>query len=341
MQVEWEPVNIQKVRALRSIQGRLRFSSMRFSLQAYSQKLRLLGFTFVAVWLLTSGASVVGQPLQPGERLTYTVSYQGILTGWTQSDIAKAILEIDPQAYRINGESLLSAHLFVSTEQYKMAEQIYPLRYSFRSWFEPTGRYSLLIDETNKEQETTQQLVWFDRDKQLVRRYKRSDDQKHASEVLPEFLQVQYATEGGEPSGFRSRGSTSLQYGMLDHLSLLYRLRLMALQPGKVVDLPASDGKDLIGYRVEMLGEERLHRADESRMTMKMKFQPRYRDEDDLSAIYVWYTLDEGHIPIRFYSGRTFGNIEVNLDGGQPGLRWEGERAPEPPPTSNILDDDW
>lgn len=294
---------------------------------------------FVALLIVTSSAT--GQGLQPGERLEYTISYHGILSAWSQKDIAKAILEIDPQVHQINGESLLSARLFITTEAYKKAEQIYPLRYTFRSWFEPSGRYSLLIDETKEGAENTQQLLWFDQDKQTVRRYKRSDKRIAETEVLPEFLHAQYAKKKGEPSGFRSKGNSTLQQGMLDHLSLLYRLRLMALQPGKVVILPASDGKDLIGYRVEMLGEERLQRASESRMTMKMKFQPQDRYEGNLGAIYVWYTLDEGHIPIRFYSGRTFGSIEITLDGTHPGVRWQGERAAEPAKKFNILDADW
>ena len=291
--------------------------------------------------LLFIALPVISQPLQPGERLEYTVSYQGILSGWSQSDIAKAVLEINPQECHINGETLLLAQLYVTTEEYQTAERIYPLRYTFRSWFEPAGRYALLIDEVKGEQGAAQQLLWFDRDKQAVRRYKRSDDRMSQTEVLPPFLRAQYMDENGKPSGFRSKGSSTLQQGMLDHLSLLYRLRLMALQPGKVVNLPASDGKDLIGYRVEMLGEERLQRSGESRMTMKMKFEPQDRYDGSLAAIYVWYTLDEGHIPVRFYSGRTFGNIEITLNGEQPGERWQGERSPEPPKKFNILDADW
>ncbi len=293
---------------------------------------------FLVLCLLGVTSSLLSKSFQLGERLNYTISYSGILSAWQPLNIASAVLEIDPQLQNLNGETVVSAHLLVTTEAYAMAEQFYPIRYTFKSWFEPTARYVVMDDEMRSEKGFKQTVLWFDQDDKEVQRFKRSDDRMAQNEVLPPFLHRQYKAEESVPSGFRKKGGVELTLGMMDHLTLLYRMRLQALKSGKVVELPASDGKDMIGYRVEVLGEERLSRATESRMTMKVKFVPQDRDEGDLDAIYVWYALDKARTPVRFYSGRGFGNIEITLDGKNPGLRWQGEREVQPTKKFNILD---
>ncbi len=293
---------------------------------------------FLALCLLSVASSALPKSFQLGERLNYTVSYRGILSAWQPLNIASAVLEIAPQLQNINGETVLSARLLVTTEAYELAERFYPIRYTFKSWFEPTARYVVMDDEMRSEEGFEQTLLWFDQRGEVVQRFKRSDDRMAENEVLPPFLRRQYRTEERAVSGFRKKGGAELTRGMMDHLTLLYRMRLQVLKPRKVVELPASDGKDMIGYRIEMLGEERLSRAAESQMTMKVKFVPQDRDEGDLDAIYVWYALDNARTPVRFYSGRDFGNIEITLDGKSPGLRWQGEREIQPTQTFNILD---
>ncbi len=293
---------------------------------------------FLALCLLSVASGVMSKSFQLGERLSYTVSYSGILSAWQPVNIASAVLEIDPQLQNINGETVISAHLMVSTEAYAMAERFYPIRYTFKSWFEPTARYVVMDDEMRSEKGFNQTLLWFDQNDKEVQRFKRSDDRMAKNEVLPPFLRQQYKSKETAPSGFRKKGGVELTLGMMDHLTLLYRMRLQRLKIGKVVELPASDGKDMTGYRVEVLGEERLSRATESQMTMKVKFVPQDRDEGDLDAIYVWYALDKARTPVRFYSGRDFGNIEITLDGKHPGLRWQGEREIQPTKKFNILD---
>lgn len=293
---------------------------------------------FLALCLLGVTSSVMSKSFQLGERLDYTVSYSGILSAWRPLNIASAVLEIAPQLQNLNGETVVSAHLLVTTEAYELAERFYPIRYTFKSWFEPTARYVVMDDEMRSEKGFKQTLLWFDQDDKEVQRFKRSDDRMAKNEVLPPFLRQQYSTEEAAPSGFRKKGGAELTLGMMDHLTLLYRMRLQALKPSKVVELPASDGKDMVGYRVEVLGEERLSRAAESQTTIKVKFVPQDRDEGDLDAIYVWYALDEARTPVRFYSGRDFGNIEITLDGNNPGLRWQGEREVQPAKKFNILD---
>ena len=298
----------------------------------------LLSILVGAQSLVVEGAAA-GHPLHPGERLDYTVSYDGMLSGWRVIPIAKATLEIEPVEYLINGESALSARLTVSTEQFRAAERIYPIRYSFQSWFEPAGRYTLLVDETMVDGKLSQQLVWFDQEQKLVHRFKRHQDKPGAIEALPEFLRLQYASEAGKPSGFKAKSKISLQQGMLDHLSLLYRLRLLELEQGRQITLPASDGKDLVSYRIEVLESERLEREGQSLPALKMRFQPVYRDGEEMPYIYVWYSQDKRRVPLRFYSNRSFGSIDISLDGNQPGIPWRGREPVEPPKAFNVLDD--
>ena len=303
-------------------------------LRAHRQNLGLC----LALWLLASASCVTAQPLQLGERLEYTVSYQGILSAWQPLNIAKAVLEIDPQLQQINDERLLSAHLFVTTQRYNTAERFYPIRYTFRSWFEPAARYTRMVDELRREEGFSQSLLWFDRAEKVVQRYKRSNNRTSKTEVLPLFLRPRYVTEVADFSGFRKKNDVELKPDMLDHLSLLHRMRMVALEPGTVINLPASDGKDLVGYRVEVLAKERLSRGAEHRMTMKVKFEPQDRHEGGLDAIYVWYAMNRARTPIRVYSSRFFGNIAFSLDGKQPGEHWQGERPPQPPKKMDILE---
>lgn len=287
--------------------------------------------------LLSFPYLAVGQSFQLGEQLNYTVSYRGILSAWQSLDIAKAALETEPQLQQIDNTMVLSAHLVVTTKPYDAAEAFYPIRYSFRSWFKPASYTTLLVDELRREKGFNQSLLWFDRSENQVHRFKRSDDHLLKKEVLPLFLRQKYEMASGV-SGFREKSGSELKSGMLDHLSLLYRMRLVTLESGDVVNLPASDGKGLIGYQVEVIGEERLFQGSETQMTIKVKFVPQDRDEGSLDAIYVWYALDERRIPIRFYSSRFFGDIEICLDGEIAGEHWHVEGADELPKQFNALD---
>ncbi len=291
----------------------------------------------LALCLLALPLVAVGQSFQLGEQLNYTISYRGILSSWQPLAIAKGVLETEPHPEQIDNTTVLSARLIVTTKPYDRAESFYPIRYNFQSWFEPTSYGTLLVDEARHEKGFKQSLLWFDRSKNWVHRFKRSDDRLSKTEVLPLFLRQRYEMALGV-SGFRKKRGSELKPGMLDHLSLLYRMRLAPLKVGDVANFPVSDGKELASYRVEVMGEERLLQGSESQVAIKVKFEPQYLDEGSLGAIYVWYALDEGRTPIRFYSSRFFGDIEISLDGKTAGEHWREEEASEPPKHPSILD---
>jgi hypothetical protein len=299
---------------------------------------------FIAVLRLCLLLALLSPPLlvaagsfKLGEQLDYTVTYRGILSAWQPLDIAQAALVNEPQLQEIDGKTVFSAKLVVTTQAYDQAEQFYPIRYTFQSWFEPTAQYALLVDEMGREKGFKQTLLWFDQKKEHVHRFKRSDDKLFKKEILPPFLRLQYRLDNGL-SGFRKKSGNDLKSGTLDHLSTLYRMRLVELKSGDVLDLPASDGKDLMGYRVEVIGKEPLLQGSNDRMTTKVKFVPQDRDEGSLDAIYVWYALDESRTPMLFYSSRFFGDISISLNGQRVGDHWHEKPTPQPSRNFNILD---
>ena len=67
-----------------------------------------------------------------GESLDYTLRFRGIVTGFVELDIAKLSLSVGPAMEQIDGKPVYPTRMRLTTEPYKKAELIYPVRLDYR-----------------------------------------------------------------------------------------------------------------------------------------------------------------------------------------------------------------
>ncbi|MGD8931723.1 MAG: hypothetical protein PVI52_04075, partial [Chromatiales bacterium] len=128
-----------------------------------------------ALLLVLTGSSVLpAAGFQPGERLDYVFSYQGIFSGFIKLDIAQASFTVAPQPLSIGGRRVYRASLDVTTEPFAKAELIYPFRFRYHSWLEADRQTPLWVLEYKRGDEVEEELLRFDPDRGLGLRYQKN-----------------------------------------------------------------------------------------------------------------------------------------------------------------------
>ncbi|MGD8909837.1 MAG: hypothetical protein PVI92_10880, partial [Chromatiales bacterium] len=80
-----------------------------------------------------------------GESLDYTLRFRGLVTGFVELDIANLTLSVGPAMEEVADQSAYFTHMQLTTEPYKKAELIYPVRLDYRSWLDQQNLQSLLV----------------------------------------------------------------------------------------------------------------------------------------------------------------------------------------------------
>ena len=273
-----------------------------------------------ALFLMLIGMS----PLQatgpePGERLDYTFSYQGVLSGFIEIDIARATFGVGPAATVIDDRQTYLATMELSTEPFKKAELLYPIRFRYRSWLEPARQTPLLVQEYMKTDEISEELLWFDWKVGSGYHFEKTAEASGQATGLPTSILQQL---GISPADWQSTEESDRQplegQGVWDYLSLLYRLRFMELLPGAVVDLPLYNGKRIKTYRVEV-ERERLQKAGWDHDAFKLNlYEVRGGRRKGDSVTAIWISDNDQRRPLRFHVARSFGVFEGILETGRP-----------------------
>jgi len=248
-----------------------------------------------------------------GELLRYKVSYQGLLSLFLPVEIAEATLHLRPGVEVVDNERMRRASLAVTTESFPSMEAVYPLRFNYDSWFDSDLKYSVVLDVRKRTSKYRHELLWFNREQEVVRTYRKSESKGSGSHEIPGFLsQVNHLQQ---PDSFRERRVLKLDSGnVLDRLAMLYVLRNHLLTPGKSIDLAVSNGKDLLGYRIAVEAREQLVLDSKPISTLRLRFTPRFVNGGDRGyAVRVWMSDDERRLPVRFHSSKMGGSIELDL----------------------------
>ncbi len=279
---------------------------------------------FFGLYLFSFGLACGGEIQAAGaalpEQLTYKISYQGIFSGFIHLDIARADLRVAGETVKIAGRVAKVATLKVTTEPYRKAEVLFPVRYQYRSWYEPNGENALLVTESLQADEISNEMIWFDRDEGVGHRYEvkatASDGGKRPPlELLQKFADLQVWPAVLEESYQQGIGRDE----MFDHLSMMQRLRVLDLQPGQVLDLPVFTGKQLKNYRVVVTSEPIEGKAEESALLKLQIFSYDAAEDDVGQKTYIWLSADDQRVPLRFYAERAFGYLEAVLESGESG----------------------
>jgi hypothetical protein len=273
----------------------------------------------IAISLLIGVSMLPAAEFRSGERLDYTFSYKGVVSGFIKIDIAHASFSVTTEPVSIDGYSVYRASCEVSTEPFAQAELIYPFRYRFSSWFESSRQIPHLSLEYMRTNEIEEELLWFDRKQGLAFRYHKSQTPT-VQEARPPAFQLpgldldprQWSLAEG------AQRQPLSDTGVWGYLSLLYRLRFGDLPAGEWFDLPVYNGKGIKTYRVEVT-RERLRRDGWDLPAFKLNlYEVRNgRRKGDKNTL-IWISDDELRRPLLFQVVRLVGVFEGILETGRP-----------------------
>lgn len=239
--------------------------------------------------------------------LEYRVSYRGIFSAGTDMQIAD--LRLESRMLPDSG-GLSEAGVEVSSQAYPLVENLFPIRYRFRSWTtQDQGR--LLGFETYESTRKLRHRLYLRDDSGVgVQRY----DLKNG-EGRGEMAQL----ETGVAPVVAAKGER-----LLDRLGLLQRVRQQNLHKQAAYRFVVTNGRKRFIYDITVVAAQNLELGGVSLPAWKLRFDGRESGESDSPKpahrpVYVWLSQAPGHIPLRVDSRQAIGLFRVELK-GRPGL---------------------
>ncbi len=217
-------------------------------------------------------------PFNPGERLTYSISWSKMLSAGT------AAMEVKKEKAGDGGE----VFRFISTARtIGMVDSIYPVRDTVKSLFDPRTRESLSydLDQSHGKRKKKRRMV-FDHEAGTVAF---TENDKKEVIAIPEQTQ--------------------------DALSSLYYLRTKKdFIVGTPIVFNIHDGGKNWSVEVHVLGREKLKTSLGEFDTIKVKTYPKYEGVFmHKGEIFIWLTDDSRKIPVLMKSTITIGSIVSTL----------------------------
>jgi len=218
------------------------------------------------------------RPFNPGERLTYSISWSKLISAGT------AVMEVKKE----KADGVREVFRFISTARtIGMAESVYPVRDTVQSLFDLRTMESLSysLDQSHGKRKKQRELV-FDHE---------------AGEVS--------FTENGKKETIAITRQTQ------DALSSLYYLRTRRdLIVGTPIVFNIHDGGKNWSVEVHVLGRERLKTPIGEFNTIKVRTYPKYEGVFmHKGEIFIWLTDDDRKVPVLMKSTITIGSIVSTL----------------------------
>jgi len=281
--------------------------------------LRIQALLLSLLMPLTPGVPLMAAP-DLGERLDYTVSYRGLVTGFVELDIAKVTLSVGPRVEAVSERPAYLARMQVSTEPFKKAELLYPLRFDYRSWLDEQTLQSLMASKYLVTGETKREFFWYDPGQRQGYHYQTPDGKTAQPGKTPPERLLQVASLS-DPDWSQLQENLSIRLDrsdIVDYLGMLHRLRRIPSNPQEWYEYTVFSGKKLVTFRVQV-EKERLVRRGWDCDTLHLRLFEYDPDKDRLEeSIQLWLGDDDRRRLLRFYAEGTAGALEGILETGRP-----------------------
>jgi len=272
---------------------------------------------FLAILILT-GLYAVASPAKTEDasgRLSYTVSYRGLLSLGMQMDIAGVELYLNP-AEVDSKASDQPIEVNVSTSAYDLSEALIPTRFCYRSHLHGEELATREADWWSRiGSKATRGHLNFDRTNRRVLRLhaERRLEEGHDKEQAADQLSKRFRQSGSAIDSERNEAPYPSGVGPLDRIGMMLWLRQQRLAPGQVLQPAVSNGKQLVGYRLEVEEIEEIEWNGERRSSFRIRMEPRVNNDDDTDPTWLWLSRDEARLPLLLRSSRAFGSFEARL----------------------------
>ena len=224
-------------------------------------------------------AEEVPMPFQPGEKLTFDVTWGGIPVG-------KAVLEVYPQA-TINGKT---AHHFVLTAKtIGFVDVFFKVRNRIDAYADPDMNHSVFFKNELTGKHSKSVTIDFDWDNARIQRWDSTEDWE-ALDALP---------------------------GSFDPLSVFYFTRTQDLKEKADYERPVTDGKKNVIGRLKIVRRETIEVGGKEYDTYLMEPETRhiggvFKDSKN-PKIQLWITADKRRILVKARSEVVVGSFVGEL----------------------------
>ncbi len=219
-------------------------------------------------------------PLQPGEKLHYSVS-------WLAIKAADATLEILPRE-KLGGAE--ARHFAMTVRTTPLVDVIYPVFDRMDSWADAAMTRSLKYKEHKQTRRTKDIEVVFDWDSKTV----------------------QYSKKGKKPK------HSPLLAGAFDPLAIFYYFRTRELREDMVLTRPVSDGKKCVIGRARVKGRQKVTAGGREYDTFLVEPDLTgvggvFKKSPD-AKLQIWVTADQRRLPVVIKSKVVVGSFIAELD---------------------------
>ncbi len=273
----------------------------------------------LAILLLHGGGSMAAQEEQS---LTFIASYRGLFSAGLEVDIGRIELRLEA-----TGQQPPDILMLASTRDFDAAELIMPVRFCYRSRRDPDDQgvrqadwWSLVGNKAARGQ-----LLADRRQRRVTRLHSEVRLAAAAgagdSSVLPQQPAPQRADQDLDRRPFPAAGAP------LDRLGVIQQLRDHPPSVGASRELPATNGRHLVGYRTFTEARETLDWNGRSLTTLRLRIEPVVDDDSPDRPVWLWVSDDEQRLPLRLRSTQVHGRFEMRLVTDEVGT---GVRCPVP-----------
>lgn len=236
----------------------------------------LVLFFSTVILLNATGANQTRLPFQPGEKLTFKLS-------WTFFPAGTAVLEVLP-IETLQGIEVY--HFVLTARSNAFVDAFYKVRDRIDAYTDTEMTHTVLYKKNQHEGSTKRNVVvTFDWEKNQAQ-YTTDEEKRDPIDILP---------------------------GTFDPLSIFYRTRLFDLKNQKILEHPVSDGKKCVIGRASIVRKEKLKIAggilDTYLLEPELKHIGGVFEKSEDAKIQLWVTADSRMIPVKIKSKVAVGSF--------------------------------
>jgi len=287
---------------------------------------KFIFFMVLTLWLGLSSNFVLAN-----ETIRYEASYKGVLSLFRKFSIAEVTLSVDSMG-QMAQSPVDHLKLSVSSEKYKMAENLYSFRYFYQSLYETDLERTLYFENIKKTKEIKHKVGLFDWPNKQVQLFK-----SIAKDFVSDASEIRNIQDAKSLNlTVKAKALTDLPDQAMDRLSLLQNMRKKLQQGKNNHEYLVTTADELMTYKFSFAKDEVITSAGKKINARKIKVEAFDVDQldnnltfiDDVEAdefmtgeslkpryrhppIYIWFSLDDKYLPIKFVNHHSLGQFVI------------------------------
>ncbi|MFW5803035.1 MAG: DUF3108 domain-containing protein [Verrucomicrobiota bacterium] len=239
---------------------------------------RLLPVVLAAVFATSLCGAETEMPFEDGETIVFRLRWGFIVAG-------RATLNVHEQT-TVNG--VPARHFSTSIRTTGLVDKIYKVRTRLDSYVTLDGTRVLAYEKKQREG-------------------------KKRAHFTVDFDWAQKTAVRTDKKTGESRPAVDLPDTVTDMIGALYRFRQLPLAEDKTYTLPVTNGKKVVHGQAEIIGRETVKvpagKFDAYKITPRTADLGGVFEKDDDADLFLWFTADRRHMPVRVASAVMVGNF--------------------------------